>query len=320
MPIERVNLTSDREKWLRERMSFVSASDIGVVCGEAGYGSLAELFAEMKGLRPPRQDNDAMKRGRWGEASVFEALLDQYPEWRAVRAKVHVRDTERRIACTPDGFAEAPDRDGKGVVQAKVVSRSVFRDHWLDDPEDSIRYGAATPPASFVLQTLTEEMLNQTSWGVLAVLINGEYTWDFRLFDVERDPVKEDRILYRSDWFLRTYLDQNIMPPYEPLRDAELVKLLHPRDDGTEIDLTGDNRVLAAVDELIETQAACKRMQGVEKGLKTELQGKLGDHTYGRLGDGRWLSWKHQHRKAYAVEATDFRAFKIINRKPEATR
>jgi hypothetical protein len=73
---------------------------------------------------------------------------------------LHVIDTDHRIACTPDGFAIAPDREKIGVVQAKVISRSVFREKWLDDPSDDIRFGAATPaePMSFwaVAQTMTD--------------------------------------------------------------------------------------------------------------------------------------------------------------------
>jgi predicted phage-related endonuclease len=314
MTIERIPLSDDREQWLAERRAFVNASEVAIVCGEAGYGSLAELYAEKKGLRPPRIDSAVLRRGRWGEAAVFEALAETYPEWDVRRAKVHVRDTERRLACTPDGFATAPGRDGIGVVQAKVISRGIFRDRWLDDPDDGLN-GSATPPPAMRLQVLTEMMLNDTKWGVLAVLINGEFDWTFRLIDVERDPIAEDRICYHAAKFFEDYLDPAIMPPFEPQRDEALVKALYREDNGAEIDLSGDNRALAAVDELTETQAACKRMQKQERALKTELCAKLGNASAGRLADGRRLSWKMQHRKAYSVAATDYRVFRILNSK-----
>jgi hypothetical protein len=106
------------------------------------------------------------------------------------------------------------------------------------------------------------------------------------------------------------------MPPLEPQRDDELIKALYPRDDGSTIDLTGDNRALAAAEELTETQAALKRMGKQEKALKVELQAKLGEHTYGLLPDGRCISWKHQHTKAYTVEAKDFRVLRILKSAP----
>ena len=49
---ERKDIVSDDEH-MAERQKFLNASESGIVCGEASYGSLAELYAEKKGLRPP---------------------------------------------------------------------------------------------------------------------------------------------------------------------------------------------------------------------------------------------------------------------------
>jgi predicted phage-related endonuclease len=147
---------------------------------------------------------------------------------------------------------------------------------------------------------------------VLAVLINGEFDWTLRLFDIERDSVIEERILHGVDAFWRDYFDPGIMPPFEPKRDEALIKALYPKDDGSEIDLSGDNRALVAVEELIETQDALGRLKKDEASLKAELTGKLGEHTYGRLADGRRLSWKQQSRKAYAVEAATYRVLRVL--------
>src|SRR5262245_31518745 len=109
MTIERVPITST-DAWLAERQRWINASEIAIVCGEANYGSAAELYAEKKGLKPPLMDSAIFRRGRWGEAAVFQALSEERPEWQILRARVHVRDPERRLACTPDGFASVPDR------------------------------------------------------------------------------------------------------------------------------------------------------------------------------------------------------------------
>jgi predicted phage-related endonuclease len=308
--IERIPLTT-RDAWLADRLRFINASEIAIVCGEAGYASLAELYAEKKALRPPLVDSAIMRRGRWFESAVFEALADERPEWEIRRAHIHVRDTDRRLACTPDGFAIAPDRVGTGVVQAKVVARAIFRQRWLDDPDDKIS-GDATPPAAYRLQTLMEMMLNESKWGVLAVLIHGEFDYALRLFDVERDPVLEDLIESRAAAFWRDHLDPNIMPPFQPQRDEKLIRALYPNDNGSEIDLTGDNRALVAVEELIEATAARKRNATTEEKLKTELRGKLGSHTFGRLADGRRLSLTTHHREAYPVKASTYRTLRIL--------
>jgi predicted phage-related endonuclease len=312
---ERVHITS-REQGLALRKDFIGGSEVAITLGLANFGSLAELYAEKKGLRPPLVDSGVLRRGRWGEAAVFQALSEERPEWEVQRAAVHVQDTEHKIACTVDGFGKRPDRDGIGVLETKVIARSRFQG-WLDSPEDSGIDGAATPPPAYMLQTLAGMMLNDCSWGVLAVLINGEFDWTLRLFDIERNPAIEDRILEGVAAFWRDYFDPGIMPPFEPQRDAALIRLLYPKDNGTEIDLTGDNRALMLVDEWIEVGAARKRLEKSEKNIKTELQGKIREHTYARLADGRRLSFKHQHRKAHPVPASDFRVLRLLNNKSE---
>jgi hypothetical protein len=275
--------------------------EVAIVCGESTYGSLAELYAEKKGLRPPMADNATLRRGRWVEAGVFDAMAEELPEWQIRRAKIHVRDIERRLACTPDGFATAPGQNGIGIVQAKVVARSVFRQRWLDDPGDDIDHGEVSPPVGYRLQVLTEILLNEVQWGVLAVLINGEFGCSFRVFFIERDAVLEALIYDRTAVFFRDYFDPGIMPPFEPQRDERLVRLLYPKDDGTEIDLTLDNRALEAVEELTEAQAASKRIGKLESALKAETDRQAGAHV--RLADGR-LSWKLFFPQSYVAPAT----------------
>ena len=311
----RVTLTDvSRETWLAMRRQYVNASETPIVCGESHWGSLAALYAEKKGLRPPLEDSDVLRRGRWGEAAVFEALAEERPEWRIERAKIYVIDENKRQACTPDGFAIAPDRDGIGIVQAKVVSSWVFRNKWLEDPDDM---DSARPPAPYRLQTVQEMRLNGLSWGVIAVLINGEFDWRFRLFDLERNEEIEARIDYHTERFFREWFDPGIMPPFEPQRDAELVKELYPQDTGAVLDLAGDNRALALVQDLDEVSKAKKRAIEQEKIIKAELEAKLAYASYGKLGNGRWLQWKVENRRAYTVPASSPRVLRILANPPK---
>jgi hypothetical protein len=239
-------------------------------------------------------------------------LLDQNPQWDIRRARIYLRDPELRLGATPDGFASAPDRDGIGIVQAKVISRYIFRHRWLDDPDGDMQYGSATPPEAYRLQTLTEAMLADATWACLAVLINGEYDWQFRLFDIPRDDEIESLIKYNVLKFWHDHLDANIMPAFDPQRDELLVRLLYPKDDGSTIDLTRDNRALALAEDLTLKQQGAKRLKDEIDLIKTELQAKLGENSFGTLADGRRLSWRVQHRKAYAVPASSPRVFRIL--------
>jgi hypothetical protein len=161
-------------------------------------------------------------------------------------------------------------------------------------------------------------MLNadRCPWAIVAVVINSEYDWNLRVFEIGEEPAVEERIEADVARFFHDYYDQGIMPPFEPLRDAELIKYLYPRDDGTEIDLSADNRAIIAVEELTETKAALSRLEKTETALIAELTAKLGPHTYGRLADGRRLSWRQQHRSVKAYEST-FRVLRILNKEKQ---
>lgn len=311
MGTERINIT-DREQWLALRRQDITASDVAIALGEGAYASAAELYAEKRGLRPPLVDNGVLRRGRWGEASVFEALLDENPEWELSRAKIYLRDPELRLGATPDGFAIAPGREGVGVVQAKTVSRYVFRQRWLHDPDDDIKFGDASMPESYRLQTTTEAMLAEAKWAVLAVLINSEYDWQFRLFDVPRDEELEDRIKYGVLKFWHEYLDAGIMPPFDPQRDERLLKILYPQDSGSTVDLTLDNRALGLVEEFVVKRDAMSRLKKEIKPIQTELTQKLAEHTYGQLSDGRRLQWRNEPRKGHTVKPSNPRVFRIV--------
>jgi predicted phage-related endonuclease len=312
--IERVPIDNSYP-WHAARLEFIGASEIATIMGLSTYASGAQLYAEKKGIRLPINNTALLDRGRWGEAATIQALCDRRPEWQVNRAKIHVIDRSRRLSCTPDAFASAPDREGIGLIQAKTVGLNHYRDRWLLS-DDGDLYGEVQLPIAYRLQTLTERMLTECPWCALVVLITSEFDWHFRLFDIDPDPVLEDQICTAVDKFWRDYLDPGIMPPFELPADVKLIKHLYPQDDGTEVDLTSDNRALVAVEELTETTKARKRLEKTEYTLKAELMAKLGTASYGRLPDQRRLSARVQHRKGFAVEPTHFRTLRVLKAEP----
>ena len=305
------------DEWLALRRGNINASEAAIVCGEGPWGSPAILFAEKMGRRPPLSDSAAFRKGRWGEPAVFEALAEKFPEWETHRAAVYVVDEEKRQGSTPDGFARAPDRPGIGAVQAKTCSRTVFRRKWLLDPDDDVEFGEAMLPAEYTIQALQDARLNDCQWAVVPVLILGEYDWTFRMFEVEPSDELAARIDFHVAEYFEKYLDPGIMPPFEPQRDEQLIRQLYPRDAGTTIDLSGDNRAMQLVTDLGEVKAGIKRLETTEREIETELKGKLQENTFGLLADGRCLSWKTHNRKGYTVAPTTYRQLRVLKSAPQ---
>lgn len=317
MTIEHIPIT-DRDQWLALRADDITASDVAAVCGEGMYGSAARVWASKKGLLPAQEMTEAMKRGHWGEAAVFEAIAWEHPDWELRRAKVYLRDVAARLGATPDGAAIVPGRDGLTVIQCKVVAAPIFRNEWLNDPRDDVQAGQATVPLGYQLQTLTEAMLAGSGGAVVAALVVDTFKWVLRLFWIERHPTAEAMIRAKVAAFWANYLDTGLQPPIEPARDTDLVKLLYPQDDGSETDLRGDNEMPALLDERDDIIARMKSDGARREEIETAIKGKLGQHSYGLLADGRVVSWRLQHRKGFEVAPTSYRVLKIAKAKGRA--
>ena len=249
---------------------------------------------------------------------MFEAIAETFPHWAVTRARVYLFDRELRLGCTPDGFAIRPDCEGRGVIQAKIITRDAFRRRWLTDAEDAIEDGDAAVPIYYRLQTLTEMMLSEAQWGVVACIIaTGEFGMTLRMFDVERDAELEATILAGVQRFWTEYYDRGIMPPFDPQRDERLVKLLYPRDQGTTLDLTTNNRVIELADTLVAKRAEGASADKIAKEAATEIRGILQGHTFGLLADGRVFSLKTYNTKGRVVEPGTQRRLSVLKQMPK---
>lgn len=306
--IERIPITS-RSQWLGLRLRDITASKVPPICGCDLYGaSPAKIWGEMKGLIPPSADNAALKRGRWGEPAVFEALAEERPQWELRRAKVYLRDPQARIGCTPDGVAIDPDRPGIGIIQTKVIMRSVFARDWcggINEPD-----AIAVPPLAYQLQTLTESMLAKASWAVLAVLVHDAFDWSLRIIPVERHAGAEAMIRARCAAFWHDYLDPVVCPPINPENDADVVKALYPKERGDAIDLSGNNRLPEILARRCELAAAIKDAEAEKDAIETEIKDIIRESPAARL-PGWSISYRTQSRKETIIPAAKFRVLRI---------
>jgi predicted phage-related endonuclease len=312
MAIERfaIDPAKDRATWLALRQQDITASDVPAICGEGMFGSATKVWAEKLGKVGPQEMTEAMKRGLWGEAAVFEAIGWEYPDWDVRRAKIYLRDTDLRLGATPDGAAIIPGFDGVTVIQTKVIARPVFNAYWLADPEDD--YSQVTAPLAYQLQTLTEAMLADAARAMIVALVVDTFKWELKVVPLDRNAAAETVIKDRVASFWRNHLDTGIQPAVDPERDEAIIKALFPKDNGIEIDLSGDNEMPALVDMLETNRKAKKLAEEDEKICKTAIAGKMGEAAIARLADGRRISHKSQFRKGYVVSESEYRVMRVL--------
>ncbi|MER9336031.1 YqaJ viral recombinase family protein [Mesorhizobium sp. M0293] len=288
----------DRMAWLAWRARDLTASDIGAAVGLDPYKSALKLYAEKTGLLMPDGDNPSMRRGRWLEAAVLEAIRDQQPDWEVRPAKVYLRDEALRLGATPDAVA-ATDEPGLTNIQCKVVARPTYEREW-----------ALGPPMHYQLQTLTEGMLLDAARSYLAALVIDTYTAELYLHPVPRHEAAEAKVRTLAAEFWAN-VAAGKRPAADYKQDAETLAAMFPQSVAEPVlNLAGDNRL----GELLPLRETLKsELADIEKGIEaidTEIKDTLGEAERAEL-PGWKISWKTQKRKAYTVAETTTRPLRV---------
>jgi hypothetical protein len=170
-------------------------------------------------------------------------------------------------------------------------------------------------PLAFQLQVLSEAMLAEIAYGepataMLAVLVHDTFTADIHLVPIPRRGLAEFAILDRVDDFWRI-LDAGRQPDMIPGEDGETLDGMYPQDDGTEIDLRGNNELPALFDERQRLGKETRDGEARREEIKDVFRAAMGAHAYARLADGRRVSFKMTRKGSYTVKESEFRTLRL---------
>jgi len=271
--------------WLDQRRGHVTASRVGALFDAHPYLTREQLAAELAG-RSTKGDTPALRRGRVLEAAVIEALREEHPDWRIVRARDYHRIEEYRLGASPDAYL-----DEDGLIECKTVRPEVW-DKWH-----------GRPPLGYVLQLLTGLVCTGRTRGVLACMVLSS-DYPVHEFDVPRHAEAEQRIVEATLAWWKQY-DEGLVAP--PQSADELEAML---DDGSYRDLSDRDDIRDMLEE--------------RRTLKTEmsaLSARLGEIDYtikNTLGpaSSAWLpgwqiEFRRRQRKEYTVAAAEIRTLRI---------
>jgi hypothetical protein len=302
MPIITTAITDDAQ-WHALRAQNVGCSEVGALFGVHDYVTAYGLAARKLGKIDANIDSDVLERGRYLEPVVHKMLAKKYPDWQQIAAGSYYHDDEVRFGATPDLFIKT-DR-GIGVVQIKTVAPAIYSKKWHN--EDT---GQIEPPLWIALQAMGEQHLTGANFAVIAALVFGE--WDFHLAPIIEVPylapvIESARAKIKAFWEM---VDRGVLPPpdYEADRD-NLVRVLR-QDDGTELDLTGDNELPQIAAELaIARDAKHLAEQSIDR-CQARILGKIGTAQRVKFAHGI-ITAKTEHRKEYTVKASIRRPVKV---------
>ena len=298
----------DEAAWLERRKGYVTASAIGALFGCHPYTSALRLYVEKSGcVDLPAPQSAVLRRGRLLESSVAAAVAEQRPTWRLEKCFDFYADDATKVGCTPDYLIHG-DARGLGVLQCKTVAPSVFAREWTE----------ADPPFWITLQCLTEIMLTDAAFGVVAALVVDPFNLVCPLYEVPRHTPSEARVVEAVAAFWRDMADGKTPGP-DYGQDRDLIAMLAPKETPSKPrDLSGDNEIVAGLRDRAELKALIKEYAARCEAIEAAIMHKMGDadHIVG-VPDFR-VTWKTEHRKAYTVQAKDNRVLRITDRREHA--
>lgn len=280
-----------RREWLGWRKEVLTASDVGAVAGVDPYRTAYRVYADkMTDLEV--EETPIMRRGRMYEHAAYGYLEEDHPDWALTRPASFYADVDLKLGCTPDALAVTDT--GLVNIQIKTVAAPVF-EGW-----------DGKPPTGYVLQTVCENMLTNADRGILAVMVVSTFGAEMHEFPVPRHLGAERRIgdLSRQFW---GNVEAGLVPRPDYRLDGDVVTRLNPPSDDVEVplDLNGDNRLLAVLDERDMLKKAIKQAEETIDALSAEIVHKLGGATLANI-DGWKITNKTTHRGEYTVPAKSF--------------
>lgn len=302
MPIFKHAIT-DRGQWLAMRMADLTASDVAAAVGLSPWKSQLALYAEKAGLIDPPPAGPIARRGLWLEPAVIAAVQSEHPDWEISKEEHYYRDPEYRLGATPDAWALIGGFTAN--LQLKVIAKPEHDRHWAEGP-----------PLHYKLQALTETMLCQVDYSIIAALVISTYSADIFTYRIDHHAAAEQRIRDIATGFW-TNVAAGVRPAASTASDVEILQQIYP-DSVAEpvLDLSGDNRLpellaarTALKDEIRETKAAKEAIDAV-------IKDKLGEAEKAEL-NGWKISWKTIHTAERLIPAGSFRRLTVTQLKDD---
>ena len=186
-----------------DRRKFVTASEVGALCGVSRWTSPYQVWQRKVGMRPEATTSRAMLRGTILEPLVGWSYHEETGVGLRPAEKFEVHPEFDRLGASVDFFAD----DGR-VVEAKTANPMAFK------------YWDGQPPMTYLLQMQAQLACTGREEGVIAVLVGD----DLHYWNVEKHEGAQGRIL-REAAALWERIDEDRPPEPQPEKDqAEILR------------------------------------------------------------------------------------------------
>jgi predicted phage-related endonuclease len=270
-------MPANEAEWHAARSRDITASIAGAVLGCHSYTTAFQVWAEKSGrIEPDREENEAMRRGRLLEPAAIEMLREERPNWSVDyrNDRAYYRRPDLRIGATPDAFAVRGDKDGRGIVQIKVVSEDAFRNGWIDPDTRTVEL-----PLWIAVQAITEARLTDSQWAAVAAMVVGRGI-KMHVVDI---PLHDDlwSLLVAEVAKFWAIVDGNGHPPIQWEKDASAVSAVYRHSTARTVDLSYMTELDAIIARFEKTREERRALELTEHVLRPQILHALGDAEAG---------------------------------------
>lgn len=277
---------TNREAWLKERMTGIGGSDAPAVLGLSKWRTPLDVFYDKRGEGAEFIDNDAMKWGRLLEPVVRQEYAERRGE--VVRVKPHELIRHPRhsfIFCTPDGITDS----GRGY-EGKVARTA---EGWGEE-------GSADIPEAYLIQVQHSMLATALPVFDVAVLIAGS---DFRIYEVPADAELQDMIVDVESAFWEQVQRGEAPPPQTAADAARRFRTVRPGES-----VTATKEVEDIVRNLMRMKIDAAELEAMADAHKALVMGFLGEaETLVDLQGKPLCTWK-QAKGALRFNTARFKA------------
>lgn len=276
-----------------DRTQFIGGSDIAAILGLSRWKTPLSVWAEKTGHIPPKEVT--------GEAVELGTYLEEYIARRFARetGKTVMRKTDRVSHPRYPIFRAQIDRlvvNEDAVLECKSTGERMAK-AWADDEI----------PPDYICQVMWQLACTGRKTAYIAVLIGNR---EFKYKQIDRDPIMIAEMLKRAQDFWDHFIVPRVMPMQVSAQDNETLLALFPEAElGTEVELGDEGAKLCELRASLWQDRLALDNQ-IER-IEAELKAKVKTSEVGLAGNYR-VFWKNAKRKAYTVEATQYRRF-VVN-------
>lgn len=280
-----INFSSEAE-WLSLRKQDITSTEAAGLFDAGSYANsrtFYELYQIKSGSLAPKpfKDNDRTKWGNRLEAAIAHGIAEDLGLI-VEPFKVYMRIPELRMGSSFDfkivGLADGFEGDqtardmfkhhGTGILEIKNVDALQFRRNWIDDGEN------IEATAQIEMQVQHQLEVADMSWAIIAPLVGGNTP---KIIIRLRDHEAGEAIRTKAAELWQR-IEACEPPPADYTKDSDTISRLYINNDGTEVDLSGNARLIAVCAEYSAASTAEKEAKARKDAAKAEILDIIKQH------------------------------------------